>query len=158
MPLVIIGLIVVHLIILHDLVSQVPSRIGTWPSLFTGVYAKDLIAVIGFIGIGGMLMFVVPNYFMDAENWENLNAIVTPEHIKPEWYFLFAYGILRCIPSKAVRVMFFVMSIVIVLISPYITISSSYFAPVMLLTWLGGLEILDHYVYAAQYVSVLYFL
>lgn len=80
------------------------------------------------------LIVFVPNFFMDAENWENLNAMVTPEHIKPEWYFLFAYGILRCIPSKSVGVVFFVMSIIVVLISPYITISNSYYAPVLLLT------------------------
>merc|ERR1711885_26556 len=32
------------------------------------------------------------------------NLLVTPVHIKPEWYFLFAYAILRCIPSKTLRV------------------------------------------------------
>jgi len=122
------------------------------------VYAKDLITISGFIGFIGLLMLVVPNYFMDAENWENLNAMVTPEHIKPEWYFLFAYGILRCIPSKVVGVLFFVLSIIVVFLSPYINLNVMYFPPVLLLTWLGGLEILDHYVYAAQYVSVIYFL
>lgn len=73
-----------HLIMLHDMVSQVASGVGTWSSLFTGVYAKDLVTISGFMGFIGLLMLVVPNYFMDAENWENLNAMVTPEHIKPE--------------------------------------------------------------------------
>merc|ERR1712200_244669 len=36
---------------------------------------------------------------------------VTPLHIKPEWYFLFAYAILRCIPSKVVRVLALVLSV-----------------------------------------------
>lgn len=79
-------------------------------------------------------MVMVPNYFIDAENWENLNAMVTPEHIKPEWYFLFAYGILRCIPSKVVGVVFFVLSIVLVVLSPYIILSNLFFYPVFLLT------------------------
>lgn len=79
-------------------------------------------------------MVMVPNYFIDAENWENLNAMVTPEHIKPEWYFLFAYGILRCIPSKVVGVVFFVLSIVLVVLSPYIILSNLFFYPVLLLT------------------------
>lgn len=79
-------------------------------------------------------MVMVPNYFIDAENWENLNAMVTPEHIKPEWYFLFAYGILRCIPSKVVGVVFFVLSIVLVVLSPYIMLSNLFFYPVFLLT------------------------
>lgn len=81
-----------------------------------------------------LLILVSPNYFMDAENWENLNAMVTPEHIKPEWYFLFAYGILRCIPNKLVRVIFFVLSIVVVFLSPYLILGNIYVAPVILLT------------------------
>lgn len=31
--------------------------------------------------------------------------MVTPEHIKPEWYFLFLYAVLRCIPDKLVGVL-----------------------------------------------------
>lgn len=134
MPLVIIGLIIMHLMVLHDLVSQVPSGVGTWSNLFTGVYAKDLVTISGFMGLISLLMLVLPNYFIDAENWENLNAMVTPEHIKPEWYFLFAYRILRCIPSKLVGVIFFVLSIVIVFLSPYIMLNNRYLAPVFLLT------------------------
>jgi ubiquinol-cytochrome c reductase cytochrome b subunit len=37
---------------------------------------------------------------IDAENWIPANALVTPTHIQPEWYFLFAYAILRSIPNK----------------------------------------------------------
>ena len=38
--------------------------------------------------------------FIDAENFIPANPLVTPTHIQPEWYFLFAYAILRSIPNK----------------------------------------------------------
>jgi len=38
--------------------------------------------------------------FIDAENFIPANSLVTPIHIQPEWYFLFAYAILRAIPNK----------------------------------------------------------
>ena len=36
----------------------------------------------------------------DPENFIPANPLVTPVHIQPEWYFLFAYAILRSIPNK----------------------------------------------------------
>jgi len=50
-----------------------------------------------------VFMFVTLNYgysLMDAENFIPANPLVTPNHIQPEWYFLFAYAILRSIPNK----------------------------------------------------------
>lgn len=41
-----------------------------------------------------------PTIFMDAENFIMANQLVTPTHIKPEWYFLFGYAILRSVPNK----------------------------------------------------------
>lgn len=53
---------------------------------------------------------------MDADNWGEANFLVTPDHIKPEWYFLFAYAILRCIPDKTAGVLGLVGSLVVVVI------------------------------------------
>jgi len=52
---------------------------------------------------------------MDADNWGEANFLVTPDHIKPEWYFLFAYAILRCIPNKAMGVLRLAGSLVVVI-------------------------------------------
>jgi len=38
--------------------------------------------------------------FGDLENFVIYNPSETPHHIQPEWYFLFAYGILRSVPNK----------------------------------------------------------
>lgn len=50
-----------------------------------------------------VFLFVTLKYgynLMDAENFIPANPLVTPTHIQPEWYFLFAYAILRSIPDK----------------------------------------------------------
>jgi ubiquinol-cytochrome c reductase cytochrome b subunit len=59
---------------------------------------------------------VLPQYFMDADNWGEANFLVTPDHIKPEWYFLFAYAILRCIPNKIIGVGGLVGSLAVVIL------------------------------------------
>lgn len=64
----------------------------------------------------------------------NNNPMVTPEHIKPEWYFLFAYGILRCVPSKMMRVIFFLMSVLLVPLAVLLRIDLLFLAPVFILT------------------------
>merc|ERR1712002_456078 len=52
-----------------------------------------------------VLCVCVSNTLGDAENFIHANPMVTPIHIKPEWYFLFAYAILRCIPDKTTGVL-----------------------------------------------------
>ena len=62
---------------------------------------------------------------MDAENFLFVDIIKTPEHIKPEWYLLFAYCILRRIPNKLGGVIGLVMRIVILMLIPFLV--KSYF-------------------------------
>jgi ubiquinol-cytochrome c reductase cytochrome b subunit len=50
----------------------------------------------------------------EVDNFEEANAIVTPDHIKPEWYFLFAYGVLRRVPRKAGGVVALLMRVLII--------------------------------------------
>jgi len=55
----------------------------------------------------------------DPENFIPANPIVTPVHIQPEWYFLFAYAILRSIPRKLGGVVALVLSILVLFIIPF---------------------------------------
>jgi ubiquinol-cytochrome c reductase cytochrome b subunit len=62
-----------------------------------------------------MFIFVTLNYgynLIDAENFLPANPLVTPVHIQPEWYFLFAYAILRAIPNKLGGVLALVLAVV----------------------------------------------
>jgi len=56
----------------------------------------------------------------DPENFIPANPIVTPVHIQPEWYFLIAYAILRSIPNKLGGVVALALSILILIICPFI--------------------------------------
>ena len=62
----------------------------------------------------------IPYSLGDPENFKQANPLVTPAHIKPEWYLLFAYTILRSIPNKLGEVVALMASILILLILPYV--------------------------------------
>jgi ubiquinol-cytochrome c reductase cytochrome b subunit len=65
-----------------------------------------------------MLLLLIPFVFIDSENFLFVDIIKTPEHIKPEWYFLFAYCILRRVPNKLGGVVGLVASVVILILLP----------------------------------------
>merc|ERR1712147_353830 len=91
------------------------------------------------------------------------NPLVTPVHIKPEWYFLFAYAILRCIPSKTLRVLALAAAVAvpIVLAVGYTSTATVSFALLALtfslLTVVGGMAIVKHYFLMSQCLSLMYF-
>ena len=103
-PFIIAALVIVHLIILHEQGSNNPNGTGNDSdkvSFHPYFIVKDLY---GFFLLGILFSFFVffyPNYLGDAENFIASNPLVTPIHIVPEWYFLFAYAILRAIPNKS---------------------------------------------------------
>lgn len=123
-PFLIVGLVLVHLLFLHETGSGMPLglnsdvlRIEFHPYF----RVRDLY---GLCWVLGGLFFVVlfyPNALGDSENFISANPLVTPEHIQPEWYFLFAYAILRSIPNKLGGVVALVMSILILFVCSLFT-------------------------------------
>lgn len=120
-PFVIVVLSLLHLIFLHRTgssnpiqISSVPMKMYFWP--YSRV--KDVLGFfIAFLFLF-LIVFFFPTVFMDPENFMKANPIVTPVHIKPEWYFLFAYAILRCIPNKTLGVVGLVVSILFLYVVP----------------------------------------
>jgi len=103
LPFVLTGLTALHISLLHFSGSSNPLGVTSssdkvqFHSYFT---MKD---IFGFILLLGSLLAVCllyPNLFLEADNFVPANSLSTPTHIIPEWYFLFAYAILRCVPSK----------------------------------------------------------
>jgi len=76
---------------------------------------KDLFGLMVLFTLMMILVFFRPNFFGDRENFILANPIVTPVHIQPEWYFLFAYAILRSIPNKLGGVVALVASVVVLM-------------------------------------------
>jgi ubiquinol-cytochrome c reductase cytochrome b subunit len=127
--------------------------------------------------VAGLAIFILatqaPWLLGDPENFIPANPLVTPVHIQPEWYFLFAYAILRSIPNKLGGVVALVGSILILTILPFYPsrkFSSVRFYPiakfwvialfttVVGLTWIGARLVEHPYVAVGQLLSLAYFL
>jgi len=81
---------------------------------------KDIVSFLVLILFFVLIILLVPFIFIDSENFLFVDIMKTPEHIKPEWYFLFAYCILRRIPNKLGGVIGLVIRIIILILIPLI--------------------------------------
>lgn len=121
-PFVIAAVSVLHILFLHETGSRNPlglNRDSEKVSFHSYYSIKDLFGFVFVIFLFLMLVFVSPFLLRDPENFIPANPLVTPVHIQPEWYFLFAYAILRSIPNKLGGVIGLVMSILILFILPF---------------------------------------
>ena len=121
MPFVVLALVVLHIFYLHSNGRRNPLGISraTRKVYFHSFFStKDFL---GFVIFGFIFIYftlVLGYTFMDAENFIPANALITPAHIQPEWYFLFAYAILRSVPNKLGGVVALVMSIAVLFFLP----------------------------------------
>nr|AAU87426.1 cytochrome b [Atheris chlorechis] len=141
LPFTIISMSSIHILLLHNEGSNNPlgtnSDIDKIPFHPYHSY-KDMLMLTILITSMFMILSFDPNIMNDPENFSKANPLITPQHIKPEWYFLFAYGILRSIPNKLGGALALVMSIVLLFTSPFTHTShtrSMMFRPFMQLTF-----------------------
>nr|UAV89303.1 cytochrome b [Cladonema multiramosum] len=174
-PFILAGLILVHIVYLHTTGSNSP--IGLNPNsdkvpFHTYFTTKDFYGFILIALFLSFLIFYLPNYLGDPENFINANPLVTPVHIMPEWYFLFAYAILRAIPNKLGGVIALVASVVILLTLPFVHTSKLkglifrplgkftywlFMANFILLTWIGSKPVEEPFIFIGQISSIFYF-
>lgn len=119
-PFVILILVFLHLMVLHKKGSSITYYSPNVSLSLKKFVVKDLavftILLIAYITI----IYVFPNLFVDFLNLEKADSMVTPKHIKPEWYFMPFYGILKTIPHKAGGILCMGLSIVIFFLIPFI--------------------------------------
>nr|AII41681.1 cytochrome b [Pedetontinus luanchuanensis] len=175
LPFVVIGAIMVHLLFLHQTGSNNPLGLSSDMDKipFHPYFSlKDTVGFIIMMMILTILTLLEPYMLGDPDNFVPANPLVTPVHIQPEWYFLFAYAILRSIPNKLGGVIALVLSILILMILPFYNSSmlrGMQFYPmnqimfwfmtstVTLLTWIGARPVEDPYILTGQILTVLYF-
>ena len=107
LPFVLAGLSVFHIAALHQYGSTNPLGINSQsaPIAFLTYYgSKDLLGILFMLLALGILIFFMPDLLGHPDNLMPANPYATPQHIVPEWYFLWVYAILRSIPNKAMGV------------------------------------------------------
>jgi ubiquinol-cytochrome c reductase cytochrome b subunit len=115
------GLSIVHIILLHEFGSNNPMGISSKQdgiNFFPAYIIKDMYSWFMLFGFMCILVFFMPNLLGHPDNYILGNALVTPTHIVPEWYFLPLYAILRSIPSKLMGLVVLVLAIITLLCLP----------------------------------------
>nr|SSX17080.1 cytochrome b [Teinopalpus imperialis] len=175
LPFILLMLTMIHLLFLHQTGSNNPLGINSnldkipFHPFFT---FKDMIGFLLLLLMLTLLTLTNPYLLGDPDNFIPANPLVTPIHIQPEWYFLFAYAILRSIPNKLGGVIALVMSILILIILPFsfnkkmqgiqfYPINQMFFwtmiSTIILLTWIGARPVEDPYIITGQLLTLMYF-
>lgn len=175
LPFLITIITIIHLFFLHLTGSRNPigvnSNLDKIP--FHPFFSiKDIIGFCITITILIILVIFNPYLLSDPDNFIPANPIVTPIHIQPEWYFLFAYAILRSVPNKLGGVIALFLSIIILMVLPF-SIKSKFkgiqFYPInqinfwlfvvtiILLTWIGARPVELPYTNTGLILTILYF-
>jgi len=175
LPFILAGLVIVHIIFLHEKGSSNPlgSPLNIDKIPFHPYFRwKDILGLWVTFLLFSSIVIIRPYRLSDPENFLPANPIVTPPHIQPEWYFLFAYAILRSIPNKLGGVIALFLSIIILLSLPFSIhneFRSIYIYPISriifwgfinrfwLLTYLGACPVEDPYVLIRQSLALIYF-
>nr|YP_011017711.1 apocytochrome b [Griffithsia okiensis]WQF69534.1 apocytochrome b [Griffithsia okiensis] len=175
LPFIIASISLIHIAILHQEGSGNPLGIEITSdkiNMFPYFIIKDFFGLSLFLIFFGLFVYFLPNILGHPDNYIEANAMVTPTHIVPEWYFLPFYAILRSIPHKLGGVIAMLLSILILAFLPWmhgIEVRSSRFRPIykflywtlisccLLLGWIGGMPVEDPYVLIGQILSFYYF-
>nr|BAV25166.1 cytochrome b [Conchocele cf. bisecta HPD1644] len=176
-PFILLVLTVVHLLYLHQVATDGPLgvKVDNWKIPFSPYYVwKDTLGFVWYLGVLFIVSFLTPDFFLDPVNFMEADDMKTPAHIKPEWYFLFAYAILRSVPSKVGGVVVLVLSVVILLFMPYLdpnkSIRGLVYSPLgqfcywgfvsnfVLLSWVGLSPVHYPYIELGQWFSYVFFI
>nr|YP_010481479.1 cytochrome b [Drawida ghilarovi]UIX22931.1 cytochrome b [Drawida ghilarovi]UIX22944.1 cytochrome b [Drawida ghilarovi] len=176
LPFIIMAFTIIHIMFLHQTGSNNPIGINSdsdrvpFHSYFS---IKDLLGYCIALLILSSLVLFEPNLFTDPDNFISANPLVTPIHIKPEWYFLWMYAILRSIPNKLGGVMALFSAILILFIPSFTNMMNkrslcfypinqfmfwTFIASWLILTWIGGRPVEDPFITIGQSFTCMYFL
>lgn len=176
LPFIVAAATVLHLLFLHETGSNNPAGLNSDAdkiSFHPYFSYKDLLGfAVLLIALISIALFS-PNLLGDPDNFTPANPLVTPPHIKPEWYFLFAYAILRSIPNKLGGVLALLSSILVLMLVPILHTSKqrgltfrptgqilfwALVADMVILTWIGGIPVEAPYIVIGQVASIIYFM
>nr|YP_011017967.1 cytochrome b [Amritodus flavoscutatus]WQF70198.1 cytochrome b [Amritodus flavoscutatus] len=176
LPFIISMLTIVHLFFLHTTGSNNPIGLN---SSVDKIPFHPYFSIKDLLGFSIMLLMLIilnltePFMLSDPDNFIPANPMVTPVHIQPEWYFLFAYAILRSIPNKLGGVLALFFSILILTVLPLTNKSKfkglmfyplsqimfwMFVSTVLMLTWIGARPVEEPYTTTGLILTFIYFL
>ena len=186
LPFILRVIVILHIFFLHKSGRNNPTNIKRSYNLISFHWyfsSKDIFFFFFWIILLETLIFLFPFILGDPENFILANSLSTPAHIVPEWYFLFAYAILRSIPRKLGGVLALLISVIILFYPSFLSINkmkkniffskfslgkghniyNQYFIWIFLgifliLTWIGGEVVEDPFISIGQVFLILYFL
>ncbi len=134
-PLVLVGLVFMHLVALHHVGSNNPDGIDIKKLkdkngipldgvAFHPYYTvHDMVGIVIFFICFFAVIFFFPEgggFFLEPPNFEVANSLKTPEHIAPVWYYTPFYAILRAVPSKLGGVIAMGAAIAVLFLIPWL--------------------------------------
>jgi ubiquinol-cytochrome c reductase cytochrome b subunit len=176
LPFIIAAVAILHIIFLHQTGSNNPLGINSDRDRipFHSYYSiKDALGYSLALALFFVVIIFLPRLLTDPENFIVANPLVTPIHIKPEWYFLWVYAILRSIPNKLGGVVALFAALLILFTLPFTKLNKKRglaFYPInqllfwvliaswIILTWIGGRPVEDPYITIGQVFTIIYFL
>lgn len=166
LPFVLVGLVIAHIMALHHVGSNNPDGIeikankGADGHPVDGIRfhpyytVKDLFGVGVFLILFAGVIFFAPTFgglFLEVDNFSPANPSVTPEHIKPSWYFTPFYAMLRAVPSKGGGVIVMFSAVLILFVLPWLDRS-----PVRSIRYKGIIFKIALTLFAASFLSLAY--
>jgi len=175
-PFILLVLVIAHLLFLHLSLSSNPLGIKKrmdYTEFHPFFSRKDFVGLIAMFMIWIFFTFFFPNLFIDPENYIPSNPISTPTHIKPEWYFLPFYAVLRSVPNKLGGVILIVIIIILLAALSFIPRSNNKVHFIFLskgkiilrilrrllflLFWIGARPVVYPYDFLGKFLTILYF-
>ncbi len=164
LPIVLLGLVVAHIIALHEVGSNNPDGVEIKKTKdangipldgipFHPYYTvKDIVGVVVFLMLFSLVVFFAPEmggWFLEKDNFIPADPLKTPEHIVPLWYFTPFYAILRAVPDKFLGVVGMGGAIVVLFLLPWLDRS-----PVKSIRYRGGIYKLALTLFIISFVSL----
>nr|YP_004581402.1 cytochrome b [Tubulipora flabellaris]ACB12465.1 cytochrome b [Tubulipora flabellaris] len=172
-PFVLTVLVLIHLILLHEKLTPGPSGLANYDDMvwFHPYFSlSDGTTVLMMLFIFMAFVTFFPFTFLDPENFLEANTMMTPEHILPEWYFLPFYAILRSIPNKLLGVVMLLLSLLVLLILPFLNMKRCrsfspfhkilfwfFLSNFLFLGWIGMMPVEDPFIVMGLISTVFYF-
>jgi len=174
-PFLITGLVTLHVFVLHQTGSNNPLGISSSAdkiAFHRYYFYQDIFGFVLGLALLLSVVFFCPLLLIEAENFIPANPLITPVHIVPEWYFLFAYSILRTITSKVGGVFSMLCSLIILFSLPLTHTQSmkglAFYGPVKFLFWVfvtdfilltvsGSWPVVDPFIRVCCYLTFVYF-